>query len=339
MNILALETSCDETAAAVVQDGRKILSSVVASQIDQHSLYGGVVPEIASRLHCEAICGVTEKALKNASVSLSEIDAVAVTYAPGLIGALLVGINYAKSLAYALQKPCIPVHHLRAHIAANYLETPDLQPPFLAFVISGGHTHLVEVKSYTQFHIIGRTLDDAAGEAFDKVARVLGFTYPGGEKIDKLSLQGDPTKFSLPFPKTNSAYDFSFSGLKTAVLNIVHQKNQKNEPLDAKDMAASFQNAACEILTSKLMKAAKDYHCEKIVLAGGVSANSELRRRLQALCKKHLYALYMPPPSLCGDNAAMVGSQAYYEFQNHNTASLNLNGTASLSIEEAYKRI
>lgn len=334
MKILAIESSCDETAAAVVKDGREILSSVVNSQIEEHKIYGGVVPEIASRRHTENICAVVEEALKTAGETLDSIDAVAVTYAPGLIGALLVGINFAKSLAFAKNKPLIPVHHLRGHIASNYLSFPDLKPPFLCLVVSGGHSHIIEVSDYTDFKVIGRTRDDAAGEAFDKVARTIGFSYPGGVEIDKAAKLGNPHAFKLPHPKVDGCeYDFSFSGLKTSVINLVHNATQKGEELNLNDVAASFQHTVCEILVKTAIKAAKDLRETKLVVAGGVSANSGLRDMLKEECKKNNLELFIPHISLCGDNAAMIGSQAFYEFQKGNLATTDLNGIASLSIE------
>lgn len=334
MKILAIETSCDETAAAVVEDGRKVLSSVVLSQVKEHRLYGGVVPEIASRRHCESICQVTKNALEEAALSFEDIDAVGVTYAPGLVGALLVGVNYAKSLAYALQKPCIPVHHLRSHIAANYLAFQELTPPFLALVVSGGHTHLALAKDFTDFQVLGRTRDDAAGEAFDKVARTMGMEYPGGIALDKAAQSGDSEKYPLPIPKVENPLDFSFSGLKTAVINRVHKAEQKNEPFRKEDMAASFQKTICKILVEKTLMAAEKTNSKTIVLAGGVSANSQLRREMKSACDRAGLKLYFPPLNLCSDNAAMVGSQAFYEFKAGRCAGLNLNAIATLSLEE-----
>lgn len=334
MNILGIESSCDETAAAVVRDGRYILSNIIATQVEEHKLYGGVVPEIASRRHCEAITGVVEEALEKANLTLKEIDAIAVTYAPGLIGALLVGVNFAKGLSASTGIPLVPTHHLRAHIASNYLAHIDLKPPFLCVVISGGHSHLVNVKSYTEFKVIARTRDDAAGEAYDKVARTMGFPYPGGIEIDKASHNGIPS-YKLPRPKfDDSDLDISFSGLKTAVINILHNAEQKGEVFNKNNMCASFQEAVCDILSDRMLKCAKLTGYRTIVLAGGVSANSGVRKRMEEECKKHNYKLYMPPLSLCGDNAAMVASQGYYEFLNGNTAGLDLNAIASLPIDE-----
>lgn len=334
MKILAIETSCDETAAAVVEDGRKVLSSVVLSQVKEHRLYGGVVPEIASRRHCESICQVTKSALEEAALSFEDIDAVGVTYAPGLVGALLVGVNYAKSLAYALQKPCIPVHHLRSHIAANYLAFQELTPPFLALVVSGGHTHLALAKDFTDFKVLGRTRDDAAGEAFDKVARTMGMEYPGGIALDKAAQRGNSEKYILPIPKVENPLDFSFSGLKTAVINRVHKAEQKNEPFRKEDMAASFQKTICKILVEKTLMAAEKTNSKTAVLAGGVSANSQLRREMKSACDRAGLKLYFPPLNLCSDNAAMVGSQAFYEFKAGRIGGLNLNAIATLSLEE-----
>lgn len=333
MKILAIESSCDETAASVVVDGREVLSSVIASQVEEHKLYGGVVPEVASRRHCENIIGITDQALQDANLTLEEVDAVAVTYAPGLIGALLVGVNFAKGLALSKNKPLIPVHHIRGHIAANYIEHPDLKPPFLCLVVSGGHSHIIEVLSYTNYRVIGRTYDDAVGEAYDKAARCLGFPYPGGIYIDKAAQKGNPTAFKFPSPRVgDSKYDFSFSGLKTSVINLIHNAKQKDEPLNKDDVAASFQYTVCNILTSRLLEAAKEFNYKDIVVAGGVSANSGLRAELTTLCKQNGYKLYMPSLSLCGDNAAMIGAQAYYEYLDGNIGSMDLNSVASLPV-------
>ena len=335
MKILSIESSCDETAAAVVENGRKVLSSVVASQVEEHKLYGGVVPEIASRRHAEAISGVVSQTLENADTSLDDIDAIAVTYAPGLIGALLVGVNFAKGLALAKNIPVIPTHHLRSHIASNYIAHHDLKPPFLCLVVSGGHSHIILVEDYTKMKIIGRTRDDAAGEAFDKAARTMGMPYPGGIALDKIAENGNPDAFVLPFPKVSgSPYDFSFSGLKTAVINLIHNASQKGDKLPVEDLSASFRKAVVNCLTTNLMKAADDTQSNTIVIAGGVSANSLLRNSLQKLCDEKNTRLYMPPKELCGDNAAMVGSQGYYEFLAGNTAGQNLNAYATKSIEE-----
>lgn len=334
MKLLAIESSCDETAAAVVENGRHVLSSVINSQMEEHRQYGGVVPEIASRRHTENIIAVTQKALDDASVCLEEIDGIAVTYAPGLIGALLVGVNFAKGLVLATQKPLIPVHHIRGHIAANYIAHPELEPPFLCLVVSGGHSHLIEVLGYTKFRIIGRTRDDAAGEAFDKAARAMGFPYPGGVFLDQAARQGDPSVYKLPRPKVEgSPYDFSFSGLKTAVVNLLHNASQKGETVEINNLAASFQQAVVEILSSRFLAAAEQFGYKKLVIAGGVSANSGLRKKMEDECKRRGYALYQPPLSLCGDNAAMIGAQGYYEFLAGHTAGLDLNGVASLPID------
>lgn len=337
MRILAIESSCDETAAAVVEDGRVVLSSAINSQVAEHQQYGGVVPEIASRRHTENICAVVEKALEDANMKLEEVDAIAVTYAPGLIGALLVGVNYAKGLALAAQKPLIPVHHIRGHIAANYLTHPQLKPPFLCLVASGGHSHIIWVEDYTRFQVIGRTRDDAAGEAFDKAARTLGFPYPGGIYLDSAAQQGKRGTYVLPKPKVNgSDYDFSFSGLKTAVINIVHNAKQKGQEIAVNDLAADFQGTVADILTEHLMRAANDYQAKTIVVAGGVSANSGLRAALERACAKRGYELYMPKISLCGDNAAMIGSQAYYEYLAGTCAGMDLNGVASIPVDVNY---
>ena len=334
MKLLAIESSCDETAAAVVENGRHVLSSVINSQMEEHRQYGGVVPEIASRRHTENIIAVIQKALNDASVCLEEIDGIAVTYAPGLIGALLVGVNFAKGLVLATQKPLIPVHHIRGHIAANYIAHPELEPPFLCLVVSGGHSHLIEVLGYTKFRIIGRTRDDAAGEAFDKAARAMGFPYPGGVFLDQAARQGDPSVYKLPRPKVEgSPYDFSFSGLKTAVVNLLHNASQKGETVEINNLAASFQQAVVEILSSRFLAAAEQFGYKKLVIAGGVSANSGLRKKMEDECKRRGYALYQPPLSLCGDNAAMIGAQGYYELLAGHTAGLDLNGVACLSMD------
>ncbi|MEE1321583.1 MAG: tRNA (adenosine(37)-N6)-threonylcarbamoyltransferase complex transferase subunit TsaD [Acutalibacteraceae bacterium] len=334
MKILAIESSCDETAAAVVEDGRKVLSNVVASQVPEHKIYGGVVPEIASRRHAEAISGVVNKALSDAEVTLDDVDAVAVTYAPGLIGALLVGVNYAKGLSYGKKLPLVPVHHLRSHIAANYITHPDLKPPFFCLVVSGGNTMMVEVKDYTDFRVVGRTRDDAAGEALDKAARTMGIPYPGGLNMDKMAADGDSTAFKFPMPKVeNCPYDFSFSGLKTSVINTIHNSEQKGIEVNKKDLGASFMKAVSNCLCKNTEKAMVDFNHNTLVIAGGVSANSVLRKDITELCKKHKWKLYLPELSLCGDNAAMVGSQGYYEYLSGNTADLDLNAYAGMSIE------
>lgn len=337
MKILAIESSCDETAAAIVEDGRRVLSSVISSQALEHRKYGGVVPEIASRRHTENIVGVVQDALDQANCPLEAVDAIAVTAAPGLIGALLVGVNYAKGLALAAGKPLIPVHHIRGHVAANYLAHPDLKPPFLCLIVSGGHSHIVEVRDYTDFHIIGRTRDDAAGEAFDKSARAMGLPYPGGVFIDQAAARGDAGKYKLPHPRVDGApYDFSFSGLKTAVVNLLHNAQQKGEPVDVDSLSAALQQTLCETLVDRLELAARDFGFRTIAAAGGVAANSGLRARLEAMCRKNGYALYIPPLELCGDNAAMIGAQAYYEQLAYPPAGLSLNATASKSIDETF---
>ena len=334
MKILAIESSCDETAAAVVEDGRKVISSVVASQVEEHKLYGGVVPEIASRRHAEAIVPVVKNSLEQAELTLKEIDAIAVTYAPGLIGALLVGVNFAKGLSLSKGLPLVPTHHLRSHIASNYISNPDLKPPFLCLVVSGGHSHIVMVEDYTKMRIIGKTRDDAAGEAFDKAARTMGMPYPGGIALDKVAEDGDPFAFKLPRPTVSgSQYDFSFSGLKTAVINLIHNSAQKGIELNKADVCASFRYAVVDCLKTNFLKAAEDLKVDKLVIAGGVSANRLLRSSLQEECDKHGLAFYMPEKSLCGDNAAMVGSQGYYEFLSGNIASTDLNAYATMSIE------
>ena len=335
MKILSIESSCDETAAAVVENGRNVLSSVVASQVEEHKLYGGVVPEIASRRHAEAISGVVQQALDEANSTLDDIDAIAVTYAPGLIGALLVGVNFAKGLSLSKNIPLIPTHHLRSHIASNYIAHHDLNPPFLCLVVSGGHSHIIQVNDYTDMKIIGRTRDDAAGEAFDKAARTMGMPYPGGIHLDKVAEEGNPNAYTLPFPKVvNSPYDFSFSGLKTAVINLIHNASQKGDELPVADLSASFRQAVVNCLTTNLMKAVQDTNSKTIVIAGGVSANSLLRKTLQQLCDEKGLKLYMPPKNLCGDNAAMVGAQGYYEYLAGNIADQSLNAFATKSIEE-----
>lgn len=339
MKILGIESSCDETAAAVVEDGRKVLSNVIASQVEEHKIYGGVVPEIASRRHTEAICSVVEKALCDAGCTLDDIDAVAVTYAPGLIGALLVGANYAKGLCYSTGKPLIPVHHLRGHIAANYISDEKIAPPFMSLVVSGGHSHIVNVKSYTDFEIIGKTRDDAAGEAMDKAARTVGLPYPGGVNLDRISRDGDENKYKFPTPKVaDSKYDFSFSGLKTAAVNLVHNAAQKGESIEPADLGASFIKAVTDLLVSHTMDAVADTGVKTLVMAGGVSANSRLRRVMGEQCEKNGVALYMPELKYCGDNAAMIASQGYYEYisgkKNDRFYDLSLNAVATMPITE-----
>ncbi|MGN0640604.1 MAG: tRNA (adenosine(37)-N6)-threonylcarbamoyltransferase complex transferase subunit TsaD [Oscillospiraceae bacterium] len=333
MDILAIESSCDETAAAVVRDGREIISSVVATQIEEHRLYGGVVPEIASRRHCESVTAVVSEALEKAEKSLDDIDAIAVTYAPGLVGALLVGVNFAKGLAFSTGKPLVPVHHIRGHIAANYLAHKELEPPYMCLVASGGNSIIVRVLDYTKFELIGQTVDDAAGEAFDKSARAMGFPYPGGAFIDKAAKTGDAAKYKLPKPHTVNPYDFSFSGLKTAVINLIHNTEQRGEELDINSLAACFQKTVSEILTDKFIGAAREFNCKKIALAGGVAANGGLRETLQAAADKNGMELFIPPISLCGDNAAMIGCQAFYEYREGKIAGTDLNAYATMRLD------
>lgn len=333
MKILAIESSCDETAAAVVQDGRKVLSNVVASQ-EEHKLYGGVVPEIASRRHIEVISQITKQALSLSECGMNDIDAVAVTYAPGLIGSLLVGVGFAKGLALSAKLPLIPVHHLRSHIAANYITHPELTPPFLCLVVSGGHSHIIEVEDYTKLKVLGQTRDDAAGEAFDKAARTMKMPYPGGVHLDKAAEKGNANAYKLPRPVVQgSEYDFSFSGLKTAVINRLHNAEQKGESINVNDMAASFRAAVVDCLMENFVKAAQNLGYTKLAAAGGVSANLLLRRRLFEECKKKGWQAYIPDLTLCGDNAAMVGAQAYYEYQKGNVATMSLNAVATLNID------
>ncbi|MCI6255249.1 MAG: tRNA (adenosine(37)-N6)-threonylcarbamoyltransferase complex transferase subunit TsaD [Clostridiales bacterium] len=333
MIILAVESSCDETAVAVVRDGRTVLSDAIASQADMHATYGGVVPEIASRKHVEAIAGLADQALSQAGVTRADIDAVAVTYAPGLIGAVLVGVNFAKSVAYALGKPLIPVHHVRGHIAANYITHPDLEPPFVCLCVSGGNTMIVDVKSYTDMEILGATRDDAAGECFDKVARVLGIGYPGGAPMDRLARGGDDRRYDLPRSHVHDApLDMSFSGLKTAVLNLAHNARQKGEELDLPGLAASFGAAVSDTLVPRTMEAAARKGYGKVAVAGGVAANSRLRRDLERACAKSGDKLYMPELRLCGDNGAMIGCQGYYEYLAGRRAGMDLNAYATRDI-------
>ena len=335
MLILAIESSCDETAVAVVRDGRTVLSDAIASQADMHAIYGGVVPEIASRKHIEAIAGLADQALRQAGVTRSDIDAVAVTYAPGLIGALLVGVNFAKSVAYGLNVPIIPVHHVRAHIAANYIAHPDLEPPFVCLCVSGGNTMIVDVKGYTDMEILGATRDDAAGECFDKVARVLGIGYPGGAPMDKLAQGGDDTRYELPRAHVADApLDMSFSGLKTAVLNLAHNTAQKGEELDMKGLAASFAAAVSDTLVPRTMEAAKRCGYGKIAVAGGVAANSRIRADLEAACRQSGDKLFLPPLSLCGDNGAMIGCQGYYDYAAGKWGSVDLIAYATRDIKK-----
>lgn len=338
MKILAIESSCDETAAAVTEE-KNVLSSVVVSQIAEHAIYGGVVPEIASRMHAENIVQVVKKALDDAGTTPEKIDAIAVTYAPGLIGALLVGVNFAKGMALALKKPLIPVHHIRSHIASNYITNPFLEPPFMCLVASGGHSHIIMVNDYTDFKVIGRTVDDAAGECFDKSARTLDLPYPGGVHLDRLAEKGDASLYNLPHPHVSGKYDMSFSGLKTAVINLVHNEKQKNGELKEKmraDIAAAVRYRVCDMLIDSTLRAAKDLGVSRLAVAGGVSANSELRRRLKEECKDAGIDFYLPDLSLCGDNAAMVGVQAYYEYRNGHIAGSDLNAYATMPIEATF---
>ena len=333
--ILAIESSCDETAAAVVKNGRTVLSNVISSQIALHTLYGGVVPEIASRKHVEKIIPVIHEALKDAGVTLDEIDAVAVTYGPGLVGALLVGVSAAKAIAFASGKPLIPVHHIEGHVAANFITHPELEPPFACLVVSGGHTHLVEVVDYGVFNIIGKTRDDAAGEAFDKVARAIGLGYPGGPKIDKKAKEGDPDAIVFPKAQVEGApYDFSFSGLKSAVLNYLNHAKMQDLPVNDADLAASFQKAVVDVLTEKSMAFVEEKKYRHFAVAGGVASNSALRASLQAACEKRGVSFYAPTPVLCTDNAAMIGCAGYYEFLKGVRADYHLNAVPNLKLGE-----
>ena len=333
MNILAVESSCDETAVAIVRDGREVLTECIASQVDLHRIYGGVVPEIASRKHIEAIYGLADQALERAGLTRKDIDAIAVTYAPGLIGAVLVGVNFAKAAALALNKPLIPVHHIRGHIASNYIACPDLKPPFLCLVVSGGHTMIVDVQDYTKMEILGTTLDDAAGECFDKVGRVLGMPYPGGAALDKAASEGDETKYSLPRSKPGAnPYDMSFSGLKTAALNLIHHADQVGEELDVNSLCAAFCSAVSDTLLPRVEMALKQTDRKVLAVAGGVAANSRIRGDLAKLSERMGVQLCMPPLKLCGDNAAMIGAQGYYEYLTGNVAGMDLNAYATKSI-------
>ena len=334
MYILGIESSCDETAAAVVKDGTQVLSNVIASSAQEQNLYGGVVPEIASRRHIEHISTTVRQALEQAGLTMEEIDAVAVTFAPGLIGAVLVGVNFAKGLAYGAKKPLIPVHHLRGHIAALYLEYPDLKPPFLCMVASGGHSHIVRVEDYTKFEVLGRTVDDAAGEAFDKVSRTLGLGYPGGPAVSKAAQQGNPKAYKLPVPHVEGRYNVSFSGLKTAVLNVVNQAQMRGEEISVCDLAASFEHRIIEILAEKLLLAAKDTHAPVVCLAGGVAANRLLRQQLEQGTQKLGIQLCMPALKYCGDNAAMIASAARVMFEHQKFSSLDLMVKPSYDLEE-----
>ena len=333
MNILAVESSCDETAVAIVRDGREVLTDCIASQVALHREYGGVVPEIASRKHIEAIYGLADQALEEAGLTRDDIDAVAVTYAPGLIGAVLVGVNFAKAAAMAMNKPLIPVHHIRGHIAANYLAYPELEPPFLCLVVSGGHTMIIEVKDYTDMNILGTTLEDAAGVCFDKVGRVLGMPYPGGAALDKAAQQGDETKYNLPVAKPGeNPYHMSFSGLKTATLNLIHHAEQVGEELDIPSLCAAFTAAVSDTLVPRVVRALEETGYKKVAVAGGVAANSRIRHDILEAAEKLGAQVYMPPLKLCGDNGAMIGAQAYYEYQAGNVADMSLNAYATKSI-------
>ncbi len=333
MNILAIESSCDETAVAVVKDGREVLTDCIASQVELHRIYGGVVPEIASRMHIEAIYALADQALQKAQLTRDRIDGIAVTYAPGLIGAVLVGVNFAKAAALALDKPLIPVHHIRGHIAANYIAYPELKPPFLCLVVSGGHTMIVDVQDYTKMEILGTTLDDAAGECFDKVGRVLGMQYPGGAALDKAASMGDDSKYALPIPHPGqNPYDMSFSGLKTATLNLIHHAEQVGGTLDTNSLCASFRKAVSDVLVPRVVMAMKQTAYKRLAVAGGVAANSRIRADILAAAEKLGAEVYLPPLSLCGDNAAMIGAQGYYEFLSGNVADMKLNAYATKSI-------
>ena len=335
MKILSIESSCDETAAAVIEDGRQICSSVIHTQVEEHKLYGGVVPEIASRRHIESICGVTAEALEQAGMTARTVDAVAVTAAPGLIGAVLVGVNFAKGLALSAAKPLIPVHHIRGHVAANYLAHPELEPPFLALIVSGGHSHIVLVRGYCDYVILGRTTDDAAGEAFDKVARAIGLGYPGGPKIDKLAKEGNPHAIEFPRAHMEDApYDFSFSGVKSAVLNHLNKCRMTGEPIVEADIAASFQQAVVDVLVDNAIRAAKDYHMDRLAIAGGVASNGALRAAMEAACEKEGIRFYRPSPIFCTDNAAMIGVAAYYEYRKGTRHGWDLNAVPNLKLGE-----
>lgn len=333
--ILAIESSCDETAASVVKNGRTILSNVISSQIELHKLYGGVVPEIASRKHIEKINQVIEEALSQAGVTLDDLDAIGVTYGPGLVGALLVGVAEAKAISYAKKLPLVGVHHIEGHVSANYIEHPELEPPFMCLIVSGGHTHLVIVKDYGEFEILGRTRDDAAGEAFDKVARAIGLGYPGGPKIDRLSKEGNPDAIVFPKAKLeNAPYDFSFSGVKSAVLNHINRCKMQGEEIREADIAASFQKAVVDTLTEKAVKAAKEYKMDKLAIAGGVASNGSLRRAMEEACEKADIHFYYPSPIFCTDNAAMIGVAAYYEYLKGTRHGLDLNAVPNLKLGE-----
>ena len=335
INILAIESSCDETAAAVVRNGREVLSNVISSQIDLHTLYGGVVPEIASRKHIEKINQVIKQALTDASININDIDAVGVTYGPGLVGALLVGVSAAKAVAYAANKPLVGVHHIEGHISANYIENKELEPPFICLVVSGGHTHLVVVNDYGKYEVIGRTRDDAAGEAFDKVARAIGLGYPGGPKIDKLSKMGNSSAIEFPRASVEGApFDFSFSGLKSAVLNHINMCQMKNIEVNQADIAASFQKAVIDALTTRAFNACEQYGYKKLAIAGGVASNSAIREEFEKISSEKGIAFYYPSPIYCTDNAAMIGTAAYYEYMNGVRHGLDLNAIPNLKLGE-----
>ena len=333
--ILAIESSCDETAAAVVKNGREVLSNIISSQIALHTLYGGVVPEIASRKHIEKINQVIEAALAEAKMTLEDMTAVAVTYGPGLVGAFLVGVAEAKAIAYGAKKPLVGVHHIEGHVSANFIEHPDLEPPFVCLIVSGGHTHLVIVRDYGEFEIIGRTMDDAAGEAFDKVARAVGLGYPGGPKVDRAAKEGNPHAIEFPRARVGgSEYDFSFSGMKSAVLNYINQAQMKGEAISVPDLCASFQNAVVDVLVSRAVAAAKEFGYDKLAIAGGVASNSALREGMRKACEREGLKLYYPSPIYCTDNAAMIGAAAYYEYINGARAGWDLNAVPNLKLGE-----
>lgn len=333
-HILAIESSCDETAAAVVEfgGGFNVKSNIIASQIELHKIYGGVVPEIASRKHIENITKVTEQALEEANIGFDEVDAIAVTYAPGLVGALLVGVSYAKSLAFALQKPLIPVHHIEAHICANFISSPELKPPFVCLVASGGHSTIALVESYTEYHVMANTRDDAPGEAFDKISRVLGLGYPGGPAIQRAAENGFSSAFAFPQVRFESSLDFSFSGVKTSVINLIHNYTQKNQPIPINDIAASFQQAVCEVLTGRLIDCAKKAGVKNIALAGGVASNALLRSLCEKVAEEAELDFHCPPPVLCTDNAVMIGARAYFDFEKGKFGGTDLNAIASLGL-------
>jgi len=335
INILAIESSCDETAASVVKNGREVLSNIISSQIDLHTIYGGVVPEIASRKHTEQINFVINWALKEANLSLKNIDAIAVTYGPGLVGALLVGVSAAKAISFATKIPLVGVNHIEGHISANYIENKDLEPPFVCLVVSGGHSHLVKVVDYGKYEVLGRTRDDAAGEAFDKVARAIGLGYPGGPKVDRISNEGNPHAIEFPRAKVaDSVYDFSFSGLKSAVLNYLNSCEMKGESINVPDVAASFQRAVVDVLTEHSLTAIREYNIKKFAIAGGVASNTHLRASLEEACAKEGVAFYRPSPILCTDNAAMIGAAGYYNFIKGRISGYDLNAVPALKLGE-----